>query len=75
LNWQVERETQTSTAVARGLPAFVTWKLVFVHIVKVINLNLGPADNVKNFRMVVSIWRDKQPSTMQDTTKLTSPTP
>jgi hypothetical protein len=75
LNWQVQRETQTFAASAgvRGLPAFVSWKLFFVHIVKVVNL--GPADNIKNLRMVVSIWCDEQPSAMQDTAKLASPTP
>jgi hypothetical protein len=75
LNRQVKRETQTFAASAsvRGLPTFISRRLVFVHIFKVVNL--GPADNIKNFRMVVSIWRDEQPSTMQDTAKLAPPMP
>jgi len=73
LNRQVKRETQTFAAVVRGLPAFVSWVLVFVHIINVVGT--GSTDNVKNFRMVVSIWCDEQPFTMQDTAKLTSPTP
>jgi hypothetical protein len=55
------------------MPTFVGWTLVFVHILKVVNL--GSANNVKNLRVVVPIWRDEQPLPMQDTAKLASPTP
>jgi hypothetical protein len=55
------------------MPAFVYWALVFVHFLKVVIL--GSADNVKNLRVVVPIWRDEQPLPMQDTAKLASATP
>jgi hypothetical protein len=55
------------------MTAFVDRTLVFVHILKVINL--GPADNVKNLRVVVPSRWDEQPFTMQDTAKLASAMP
>jgi hypothetical protein len=55
------------------MTAFVDRTLVFVHILKVVNL--GPADNVKNLRVVVPGWWNVQPFTMQDTAKLASAMP